>query len=53
MEFVGLHEPLFHVLDDIVKLLVAGNADPNVTSYVIHIVYGATFCLMLNEANKG
>jgi hypothetical protein len=29
MQCVGLHEVLFHILDDIVKLLVAGNADPN------------------------
>lgn len=29
MDLVDLHELLFYVLDDIVKLLVAGNVDPN------------------------
>lgn len=29
MDCVGLHKFLYHVLDDIVKLLVAGNAEPN------------------------
>ncbi|KAI8718034.1 hypothetical protein NCS52_00881200 [Fusarium sp. LHS14.1] len=32
MQFVEFHELLFHVLDDIVKLLVAGNADPNASA---------------------
>ncbi|RSL68919.1 hypothetical protein CEP54_002507 [Fusarium duplospermum] len=29
MDCVSLHEPLYQILDDIVKLLVAGNVDPN------------------------
>lgn len=29
MRLLGFHELLYHDFDDIVKLLVAGNTDPN------------------------
>lgn len=33
MDILGCHELIFHVLDDIVKLLVAGNVEANVYRY--------------------
>ncbi|WAO91110.1 Hypothetical protein NCS54_00856300 [Fusarium falciforme] len=48
MKFVGLHELLFHVLDDIVKLLVAGNVDPNASTSGIRPFETPIFYMLIN-----